>query len=383
MKTSSLSSSSRSIPRCFSLPWLWILIQFTISLCCAAATHPNTAVVIWGSYGTYTIPDLTNAVAIAAGGTAGLALTEDGEVSAFPLGPPDSLIIDYLPPGLSNIVMISAGDDHGFALGANGAVTSWGAIEDTNTPAGLTNFLSVDCGWGSNLGLLADGNVAVWGYHYIDTNYPPDLTNVVDISAGHRHFAALRGDGTVISWGYTNLGSTLVPPGLSNVTAISCGAYHTLALQRDGGVVAWGSPASITNTPLEASNVVAIAAGYHQNLALRSDGRVVTWGSAPVSVSEFSNVMAIAGGNSFIVALISSDPPWPVPELTRPRLQSGSFQTEIRAFRGRRYFLEQTTDLSTNVWDTSPGVAGSDQTHQFSAPSGTTGQKFLRLRSQQ
>jgi alpha-tubulin suppressor-like RCC1 family protein len=365
-----------------------LAIWLAASLSCRGDSFP-TSVIGWTSYGTETYPDLTNAVAITAGGSGGLVLTQDGQIVPL-MERFDSDIVNALPPNLSNIVMISAGDDHGAALHADGSLTFWGTIPDTNTPPALTNLLSIDCGWGSNLGLLADGRVALWGFWYIDTSYPPELTNVVDVSAGHRHFVGLRGDGTVVTWGDTNMGATLVPPGLSNVTAISCGAYHTLALRGDGTVVAWGAiEPGLTNVPAEATNVVAIAAGYHHNLVLRSDGRAVVWGNESVRgpwtnyVSEFSNVVAIAAGDSYSLALLSSNGLFPAPRLTAPRLQQGMLRFQVPTLRGRRYFVEDTADLTTRRWQGRPAFAGSGAPRDLTIACGTNAQKHVRVRSQQ
>ncbi len=357
-----------------------------ILACSGAGLNTSVVEVQFGA--TYTYPDLTNVVAIAAGGTGWLALTEDGQVRPVALYP-GSFIVDDLPPGLSNIVMVSAGDEHGLALHADGTVTSWGGIPDTNTPAGLTNFLSVDCGWRSTLGLLADGRVALWGFWYIDTNYPAGLTNVVDVSAGYRHYAGLRGDGTVIAWGDNSRGAVEVPAGLSNVIAISCGGYHTLALRRDGTVIAWGDPDSgVTNVPAAATNVIAIAGGTRHDVALRKDGRMVVWGKdmsgTPINyVSDFSNVVAIAAGHDYSLALVSPNTPFPAPKLTPPQLEQGRLRTCMSTVRGRRYFLEQCADLAANAWETFPVLVGSGATNDLSTACGTNTQKYLRVRSQQ
>jgi hypothetical protein len=374
--------------RCLAADFISATITLLVTVAaCLGADDRTTSVIFWNQYGVYPQPQFSNAVAIAAGGSGALVLTDDGAVLPMQTGP-NTLMLDYMPSGLSNAVMVSAGDEHGFVLHANSTVTSWGErVFSTNAEASLTNFVSIDCGWGSNLGLLSDGRVALWGYHYIDTNYPPELTNVVDVSAGHRHFAALRGDGTVVSWGNSKPGVTNVPSDLANVTAISCGAYHTLALRRDGSVVAWGESVSgKTNVSSMASNVVAVAAGYQHGLALRSDGHVVGWGSGFASggeVSSFSNVVSVAGGSTYSLAIVSSNSPAPSLELTQPSIEHGRLYATFSTQRGRRYFVEGSSDLATNSWQALPAIAGDGSVQQLTVPCETNSCQYFRVRSQQ
>ena len=214
----------------------------------------------------------------------------------------------------------------------NVAATNLGnyAVRVTN-PAGATL---------SSNAALAFLCVVTWGQtnNYGLASIPLDLTNVIAVAAGAYHSAALKSNGRVVVWGNTSYGLTNVPARVTNVVAIAAGGYHTMALKTDGTVVSWGDIATV---PSDLTNVIAIAAGLSLDLALKSNGTVVAWGSAPgasvpagvtnltaiaacssgafgaaltsnklvltwgsaPSTNGMTNVVALAGGQSFLLAL--------------------------------------------------------------------------------
>ena len=96
------------------------------------------AVVAWGdnTYGQTNVPpDLTNAVAVAAGNSQSLALRQDGTFSAWG---GSSAALTNVPIGLSNVVQVAGGGTHSLALRADGTVVGWGDnyYPDTNSPTG-------------------------------------------------------------------------------------------------------------------------------------------------------------------------------------------------------------------------------------------------------
>ena len=99
------------------------VIAWDAGLCCGFTGYGETNV----------LTDLTNAIAIAAGGGHSLALKSDGTVVAWGRG-------DFgetnVPTGLSNVVAIAAGYYHSIALKADGTIAVWGAnnFGQTNVP---------------------------------------------------------------------------------------------------------------------------------------------------------------------------------------------------------------------------------------------------------
>ena len=347
--------------------------------------HPNaradSTVVEWGdsiSYDDTGVPaDLTNVVAVAAGGVHSLALSVDGTVIAWGLnwwGQTD------VPADLTNVVAVAAGWNHSVALKNDGTVIAWGdnSSGQTNVPPGLTNVVAVaaggentypwGAGWGHCLALRDDGTVVAWGANNDgQTNVPPGLDNVVMVAAGGSHCLALNGDGTVAAWGDNYQGQTNVPSGLTNVVAVAAGWNHSLALKNDGTVVAWGANScGELDIPPGLSNVVAVAArsfgryypsqgGSQISLALTGDGTVVAWGGTwylatitinngyfgyfyqtnvyvPTTVpSGLSNVVVMAAGGDHNLALVGSGlPRLNLPLEARSLLAGGGQQTCLR-----------------------------------------------------
>ncbi len=232
-----------------------------------------------------------NAQSIACGGWHSLGICNDSTVKAFGENATGQIgngnTTDQSMPitvaGLSGIKAVSAGGDqleaHSMALKFNGTV--W-------------------C-WGSNLyGAL--GNASATGTFVTAPVQALILTNATAISAGGWHSLALKNDGTVWCWGWNADGQigdgTLVDKtiptqvsSLTGITKIAAGTYHNLALKNDGTVWAWGDNVNgqigdatlgtDRTTPVQVSgltNVVGIAAGRFFSMAVKSDGTVWTWG---------------------------------------------------------------------------------------------------------
>lgn len=321
------------------------------------ASQPSGVVVAWGEdyYGggdrgaTNVViiggQQLTNAVAIAAGGLHSLALTADGTVVGWGANAQGEAV-GYPSPErhrggrvemggrpLEGIMEVAAGRATAYsfslALRSNGTIVAWGegSRGETAVPAGLTNVTAVSAGSLQGLALKADGTVVSWGW---GKPPPPGLSNVVAISAAGQfgRNLALTGDGHVVDWPVHASGvyDSQVPEGLSNVVAVSAGWNHSLALRSDGTVVGWGhnntgqatgtinttfamgSTGLVSVAGLALSNVVAIAAAHDFSLALKKDGTIVSWGrSLGVSVPEgLSNVVAISAGDYYCLAITTN-----------------------------------------------------------------------------
>jgi alpha-tubulin suppressor-like RCC1 family protein len=302
---------------------------------------------------------LSNAVAVAGGLVQAAALRSDGTVVLWGHR-------TDVPVALTNVVAISTSGSVSLALKTDGTVTAWGDSTGdlTSLPAGLSNVVAVSAGAGHNLAVLRDGAVVGWGNPWrkpgLVRGIPSGLSNVVAVAASPSLWGrdlALRNDGTVVEWGVrgsiqvkesqtiTNedgeVGQLVevvdlhVIKGLSNVVAvaagegfaISGGAWFNLALKSDGTVFGWGynvtgeaTGVSTKDAPYIGSglvtlnghvlsNVVAVAGG-RCGLALKRDGTVVTWGGGPRNSlsppAGLSNVVAIAGGESFCLAITTN-----------------------------------------------------------------------------
>ena len=70
-----------------------------------------------------------------------------------------------VPGNLSNVVAVSAGGLHALALRSNGTVVSWGEnwAGQTNVPQDLTNAMAIAAGGAHSVALRNDGTVAAWG----------------------------------------------------------------------------------------------------------------------------------------------------------------------------------------------------------------------------
>lgn len=292
---------------------------------------------------------LDGVVAVSSGRSHSLALRIDGTVVGWGLNNygqatgvsstdavTESGVVKLDGAQLGDVMAISAGDSFSLALKRNGIVVAWGFNDfgQTAVPANMTNVIAIAAGTSRALALRRDGTVASWGK--ADRALPLNLTNVVSIAAGggkyERNLALLK-DGTVVGWG-----NERVPEGLSNIIAVAVGEYHSLALKSDGTVFGWGdndfgeatgvpttgkprySSGTVNHSGKVLSNVVAVAAGNEYgvfgtfcrySLALTENGKVVGWGATaakPIAVpSSLSNVVAIAAGHNFCLALTTND----------------------------------------------------------------------------
>jgi hypothetical protein len=372
MKTKILSSNLVRV-----LIIVALVIPLVLGAISPASAATTNTIIGWGknNSGEATMPaNLTDVVAIAAGGAHSLALKGDGTVVAWGwngYGQTD------VPSGLTGVFAISAGREHSLALKSDGTVVGWGSNSygQTSIPSGLTNVVAISAGEYHSLALKGDGTVTGWGGNYYgQIRIPYGLTNIVAIAAGFRHSLALTGDGTVVGWGDNGSGETTIPNGLTNVIAIAAGAHYSLALKSDGTLVGWGLQSmGLAPIPSDATDVVAIAAGLYHNLVLKSDGTVVAWGF-PSGYGEnttppgLTGVVAIAAGHQFNLVLVPADMPLntaPTADPGGPYL--GAVNTAI-SFDGS-LSSDPENDALTYVWDFGDVALGTGAapTHSFTA----------------
>jgi formylglycine-generating enzyme required for sulfatase activity/alpha-tubulin suppressor-like RCC1 family protein len=253
--------------------------------------------------------NLTDSVAISAGGTHSLSLAANGTVKAWGGNASGQTAI---PPKLVDIVQISAGGSHNLALRSNGRITAWGANEfgQSTVPPPLRYAKYIAAGRDFSLAIDGISNVVAWGNNSTgQCAPPPDLGPVNAVAGGGEHALALLADGTLAGWGSNSSSQLDVPPANgAKFTQIAAGANHNLALTENGRVIAWGANGAGQSTvPAEAlQDISQISANGNQSIALRSDGTIITWGEGyqnahlkPVA----SNIVAISAGPAHALAL--------------------------------------------------------------------------------
>lgn len=277
------------------------------------------------------------AVAIAAGRSHSLALTDSGRVLAW---------------GADNVGQLGNGSASSLAVLAPSLVCNVGASDCEADP--LTNIVAITAGYEFSAALRDDGTVVAWGYNtdgqvgdgtYNHAHTPVRvcapgtaapcstfLSGIVSISAGGGgHTLARTATGMVWSWGFNksgqvgqgdqgnvyeriNIPNRVCAQGqtfpcaafLDGVIAVDAWSGHSLALRNDGVLWAFGgndehelgavtstvchsaSSCSISPTPVCASgdgpcttplnNVVGFSAGRRFSVAVKADGSVWSWG---------------------------------------------------------------------------------------------------------
>jgi len=311
---------------------------------------------------------LSGIVAAAGGELFGLALTEDGQVLSWgsndrnspELGRPATTgtwkLPDYVADAtgtgrLSGIVAIGAGDSNAMALTDDGHVYTWGHYTGqegggvkkypgyVKAPEGgvLADVRSIAAGWNWGGALRSDGRVAVWGFpdmvtrmlqlpssisevmpgHVAAAGSTEPLTGLTALSAGYGLGLGLTSSGEVWAFGGNDqgqlgqgtrtavAGAVRVKTGaagalLSGQAMVVAGGRHAMSLDAAGRVWSWGLgtdgqlgdgvnrprgdgtayPAAVVAETglLQLENVATLAAGYSHSLALRKDGTLLTWG---------------------------------------------------------------------------------------------------------
>lgn len=358
--------------------------------CSAEAILAVGNVVSWGGdRGQDTVPaGLTDAVAVASGGSHSLALTSTGGVIAWG---DNGFGQTNVPASLANAVGVAAGYYHSLALEKGGTIVPWGdPVGWVDIPPDLTNVVDLAGGLAGatnhSLALRSDGTVAAWGGNTRgESAIPAGLSNVVSVAAGGHHSLALKSDGRVVGWGDDTAGQASVPVNLANIVAIAAGRAHSLAVDTRGQVFAWGANDSGQCTPPPGlSDVVAVVAGEDHSLALRADGTLCVWGSNAAGQTSvppgLTHVLAIAAGGNSCLAIVGE--PIEPPRLGSPRSAGGTWQITVPTARGRRYGLEFTESLDNPLWRpaTVPPIPGDGSWRLVTDPQGGGERRFYRVR---
>jgi alpha-tubulin suppressor-like RCC1 family protein len=292
-----------------------------------------------------TVPNVSNAVAAAAGAKDTCVLLSTGSIQCWgdneygQLGNGSSTIsyVPVLVSGISNAIGIASSGDRYCALLNTGSIQCWGYTDsqNDNTPVNVfsnskTIALSCSCA------LLSTGSIHCRGDEYNAqlATHPFDVSSISNAIAVTDACAVLN-TGSVQCWGYNTYGGlgngtttdSAVPvrvTGISNAIAIAIGSQYRCALLSTGSIRCWGNDGARGQVPVDVSDIstaVAVAAGDEHGCALLRDGSVQCWGdnglgqfgigtvsyapiTAPSAVSGISTAIAVSASYNHTCAVL-------------------------------------------------------------------------------
>lgn len=223
-------------------------------------------------------------VAVSAGGSHSLAMTEDGRLWAWgsnqygQLGLSSGMATISIPTAISGSTWIAmaAGTDHSLGIKSDLSLWTWG--RNNSGQLGIGNYLNKNAPYSAATG-------SVWS----------------SVSAGGGFSQAVKPDGSLWSWGFNgagqlgigNLTTQTTPQSVATGTtwtSVSAGGEFTLGIKSDGSLWSWGDnqygqlgigtgPNKQTPQPVQpGSSWFAIEAGNRHAAGITSDGRLWTWG---------------------------------------------------------------------------------------------------------
>jgi hypothetical protein len=310
-------------------PLNWILfLSLPFLLATQSSGQPVPNVRAWRGTNDISVPpDLTNAVAVAAGGGHCLALRSDGSVFAWG---DNTYGQTTVPPDLKNVVAVAGAARFSAALQNNGMVVLWGdsrILTDTGMRTNtLTNIVAIAGSYGL-AAIRTDGTLVASGP--LD-RIPTEATNLIAISIALFQAVAIKADNTIVAWRDDACGCyrPALPQDLTNIVAVAArGDYGFAALRPDGSIVDLklttiagncgycGYQYAYEYGPAPFGNdIIGIAAGS-QTIAVRSNGTLVAWPD-PYVPPDLPFVRAVdVGEGGTTVALIDNSLPGSPPTI--------------------------------------------------------------------
>lgn len=233
----------------------------------------------------HTVPGITDAVAVAAVGSAFLVTHSDGTITAWGddlilgggrRGDERSMATPTRVDGVENVVAVAEGALNVLALRSDGGITGWGVnltdilgdpddtrVRDISDAPGAVSVANTGdaavtatgtgevCAWGNNVnGLLG---VEPRGGQTTRPVRVGSLEGITDVAGGHDFALALDSDGGVWAWGRIVSGvlgdgtventATASPqrvPGLPPVEKVYASGSASYAIDAEGALWAWG-----------------------------------------------------------------------------------------------------------------------------------------------
>ena len=296
------------------------------------AVRPTGGVTCWGRDGLLhrlSVASLDDVLAVSTSAAVSRALHTcvlhgDGAVSCWgpgslgQLGQGDT-VSHYLPvkiPELTDAVALAAGDAHTCVVHSDGGVSCWGSgtlgqmgdgsEEQRNAPQrvpGLEDVATIAAGSHSTCGVHTDGSLSCWGWGatthkgYLSPTRVGGLGPVASVSIGWGHACVVRTDGRVDCWLFSDTVWPQEVAGIDDAVAVAAGIGGNCVLHRDGGVSCWGEnnaagqlgngstdPLSRPERVVGVTDAVAITRsvetpdGEAHACAVHGDGSVSCWG---------------------------------------------------------------------------------------------------------
>jgi hypothetical protein len=219
-------------------------------------------------------------------------------VGASAVGEPGSIVsLDRSGSGIPtdrNVAQIAVGLSHGLALLDDGSVTAWGsnASGETTVPSfGDHDVEQVAAGADFSAALLDDGTISAWGTTSLQRTNVAAInaatSDVVQIAANALAGLALLENGDIMGWGEDDA-AQLVPGAAlitanHTVTSIAKASIWAVAITDDEDIIAWGhsneTPVINAVNTAPDKNYTKVAVSDHAALALTDDGEVIGLGS--------------------------------------------------------------------------------------------------------
>lgn len=168
------------------------------------------------------------------------------------------------------MIAIAAGETFSLALTEKGEAVSWGK------PAAPSKegMKAIVAGAKFTAGIEEDGTVVVWGEGTGNVTGKGKM-----LAAGNDHLLVLRENGRVETWGDNSRGQCEVPKDLPEIAKVFAGAYGSAAVDPEGKVYFWGEAVDLSNRKIEVVREISIG---RAEVVIMKDSR----SSPPTSASD-------------------------------------------------------------------------------------------------